>query len=153
MKTILRLEREDILLEVLEMVSFSVPIAGKGAGSEAGRFRFSVRSRTVLVAGLRHAKIGAATCRRLLDQLHLLGFHFFVGCASGVDLSFREALSLSPYRTDAFVACAFAGRMYRARSRGLFAQVVVPPGIPPKAALSSGWSSAARWCCSFPRAP
>ena len=70
-----------------------------------------------------------------MEQFARRNFSFLVGCADGVDCSFRRALAHSPYRERCFVACAFSGRRKRARSDGLFASVVVPEGLPPKAAL------------------
>jgi len=113
------------------MVTFQVPLKEEAEAS----FRFSVAGRAVLLAGSRHGSLPLKTCSQILQQFHHLGFRFFVGCASGIDRCFREALSVSPYRKDSVVACAFSGRVRPARSLGLFASVVVPPGLPPKAAL------------------
>ena len=113
------------------MVEFSVPAAG---GSRA-EFRFSVAGHMVLVAGSRHLEVDGRTCRDLLEGLHLAGFHFFLGCARGVDKSFRKALAQSPFHEEGFVACAFQSRALRERSLGLYAQLVVPEGLAPAAAL------------------
>ncbi len=113
------------------MVEFSVPGV---AGSREG-FRFSVSGHMVLVAGSRHLEVDGRTCRDLLEGFHLAGFHFFLGCARGVDKSFRKALAESPFREEGFVACAFQSRALRERSRGLYAQLVVPEGLAPAAAL------------------
>lgn len=113
------------------MVEFSVAAAG---GSRA-EFRFSVAGHMVLVAGSRHLEVDGRTCRDLLEGLHLAGFHFFVGCARGVDKSFRRALAQSPFREEGFVACAFQSRALHERSLGLYAQLVVPEGLAPAAAL------------------
>ena len=112
-------------------VEFSVPAAG---GNRA-EFRFSVAGHMVLVAGSRHLEVGGRTCRDLLEGLHLAGFHFFIGCARGVDESFRRALAQSPFRKEGFVACAFQSRALRERSRGLYERLVVPEGQTTAAAL------------------
>ena len=113
------------------MVTFQVPLK-----QEAEKpFRFSVAGRSVLLAGSRHGSVPHDTCCQLIQQFHHLGFRFFVGCAAGIDRCFREALSVSPYHKDCVVACAFSSRVYHARSLGLYASVVVPPGLTPAAAL------------------
>jgi hypothetical protein len=113
------------------MVTFQVPLKEK-AGE---RFRFSVPGRAVLLAGRRHGTLPPATCSQLIQQFHHLGFRFFVGCASGIDRCFRESLAESPFRKESVVACAFGNRVHPARSLGLYASVVVPPGLTPAAAL------------------
>jgi hypothetical protein len=113
------------------MVTFQVPLK-----QEADKhFRFSVAGRSVLLAGSRHGVLSTATCSQLIQQFHQLGFRFYVGCASGIDRRFREALAVSPYHKDCVVACAFRNRVRPARSLGLYASVVVPPGLTPAAAL------------------
>ncbi len=113
------------------MVTFRV---SEVAGSRE-RLEFSVSGRMVLVAGSRHLEVAERTCRDVLEGFHNLGFHFFVGCASGVDGSFRQALSESPFRQDGYVACAFGRRAHQAQALGLRAYKVVPEGLHPKAAL------------------
>ena len=113
------------------MVEFIVAAAG---GSRA-EFRFSVAGHMALVAGSRHLEVDRQTCGDLLEGLHLAGFHFFLGCARGVDKSFRRALAQCPFREEGFVACAFQSRALRERSLGLYAQLVVPEGLEPAAAL------------------
>ena len=113
------------------MVTFRVN--GRTGGREG--IEFSVSGRMVLVAGSRHLEVGGRTCSDLLEGFHRLGFHFFVGCARGVDRSFRRALSESAFSEDGFIACAFSSRAHRASSSGLCARVVVPEGLHPKAAL------------------
>ena len=110
------------------MLSVSIPQRG-------GELAFSVSGRMALVAGSRRLEVERSTCRDLLEGFHHAGFHFFVGCARGVDESFRRALAESPFAADGFVACAFPSRARKERARGLFAQVVVPRGLHPKAAL------------------
>jgi hypothetical protein len=108
------------------MVTFSVPV-------KEGYFSFTVPQRSVLFAGSRRLYVSQEICKYLLTQFGEHGFSFYVGCAEGVDRSFRKALSLSGYRKKSFVACAFEER--RKRSYGLYASVVVPDNISPKAAL------------------
>ena len=113
------------------MVSFRV---SEAAGSREG-FEFSVAGRMVLVAGSRHQQVARRTCRDVLEGFHNLGFHFFIGCAGGVDESFKRALADSPFRKDGYIACAFNRRAFQARALGLTAFKVVPEGLHPKAAL------------------
>ena len=96
---------------------------------------FSVADRMFRMAGSRHLNVAERTCRDVLEGFHNLGFHFFVGCARGVDESFRKALSDSPFQKDGYVACAFNRRAHQARYMGLRAFKVVPEGLHPKAAL------------------
>ena len=123
------------------MVTFQVPLK-----QEAGEpFRFSVAGRSVLLAGSRHGSMPHDTCCQIIQQFHHLGFRFFVGCAAGIDRCFREARAVSPYHKDCVVACAFSSRVHPARSLGLYASVVVPPGLPPAAALRR--SRCTTGCC------
>jgi hypothetical protein len=115
------------------MVCFCIP--PKQAGGQES-VQFSVASHPVLLAGSRHRIVPDELCQAIIQQFHHLGFHFYIGCAAGVDRCFRSALAESPYHNDGFVACAFASRVWQFRSLGLFAQVVVPPHLPPKAALA-----------------
>ena len=111
------------------MVSFQV------AGEPA--LQFKVAARSVLVAGSRSAEVEISTCAALIERFRRHGFGFFVGCAAGVDASFRQALADSECGPDeVFVGCAFSRRALRCRAEGLFASVVVPESIPPKAALA-----------------
>ena len=112
------------------MVSFSVPVRESGA-----EFRFSVEELGVLFAGSRHGEVRQEVCRALVQGLARDGFSFWVGCASGVDRCFREALSESEYADRAFVGCAFRRRVRALSTYGLSASVVVPEGLSPKAAL------------------
>ena len=112
------------------MVSFIVPVGGGGP-----EFRFSVDELGVLFAGSRHGEVPQAVCRPLIGGLARDGFSFWVGCASGVDRSFRKALSTSEYADRVFVGCAFGRRVRSLSNYGLFASVVVPKGLSPKAAL------------------
>jgi len=107
------------------MVTFCVPQAEGGCGE----FRFAVAGSTAMLAGSRSLKIDEQTCREILGGLARLGLGFYVGCGPGVDESFRRALSHSPWRRDAWVACASRRRAWAARSLGLDAFVVVPRGL------------------------
>ena len=112
------------------MVSFSVPVRGGRA-----EFRFSVQRLGVLFAGSRNRKVPEEVCRALISGLAGDGFSFWVGCASGVDRCFREALSESAYTDRVLVGCAFRRRVRALSNYGLSASVVVPQGLSPKAAL------------------
>ena len=114
------------------MVTFNIPIQGS---REEEVFRFSVVPRSVLFAGSRYRQVQQELCAELIRELHQEGFSFMVGCAHGVDRSFRQALAQNHYKEQALVACAFARRTHYPYSYGLDAFVVVPPGIPPRAAL------------------
>jgi hypothetical protein len=70
--------------------------------------RLSVQEAGVLLAGSRHRTVPQAVCRGLAEGLGSQGFAFLVGCAPGVDRSFRQALSESRYAESTLVACAFA---------------------------------------------
>lgn len=117
------------------MLTFCVPTHERDGEAGESEVRFSVPELSVLFAGSRFSEVPQTTCGALVEQFARHNFSFLVGCADGVDCSFRRALSGSPYRERCFVACAFHGRRKRARSHGLFASVVVPEGLPPKAAL------------------
>ncbi len=113
------------------MVTFSVPLKDSKKGSF---FEFNVDGGSVLFAGSRHEAIPLQVCKDLVSAFGSLGFSFFTGCASGVDESFRKALSLSKFKDHSTVACAFKDRAKRIKEiRSLF---VVPQGLPPKVALA-----------------
>jgi len=114
------------------MVTFHVPFLQSGG---RGEFRFSVSERAVLFAGSRYAELPSRTCSLLISEFARLGFGFLVGCARGVDNSFRRALAHSSYRERCFVACAFPQRVKSVSCLGLDAGVVVPQNLQPKAAL------------------
>jgi hypothetical protein len=111
------------------MTTFSIPLKNKQF------YSFTVPRDCVLIAGSRHRHVPQQTCKDLLQAFDSNGFTFYVGCANGVDRSFRRALSQSPYQDHCFVACAFKHRTYPEYSYGLYASVVVPPNLPPVAAL------------------
>jgi hypothetical protein len=112
------------------MVRFCVARAEGGRGA----FRFGVCGNTALLAGSRGHQIDERTCRDILGDLARLGLGFYVGCGGGVDESFRRALSHSPWRRDAWIACTSRRRAWAARSLGLDAFVVVPRGLAPEVA-------------------
>ena len=97
-------------------------------------FRFCLTPGAVLAAGSRHGRVPEGVCSHLVESFCSQGVGFLVGCAPGVDNSFRLALSRSRYVDFAFVACAFPNRAKK--SYGLFASVVVPPGLSPAASLA-----------------
>ena len=113
------------------MVQFSVPV--KTAQKKECFFSFSVIENAVMFAGSRNASVTQRVANALIKSFARLGFSFFVGCARGVDQCFRKALANSNYHSKTFVACAFAQRLNR--SFGLFASVVVPKNVHPKAAF------------------
>ena len=124
------------------MVSFSVPV--KHGGS---RFRFSVQKLGVLFAGSRHQEVPQYICKSLIHGLAGDGFSFWVGCANGVDRSFRKSLSESAFTDRVFVGCAFKGRVKALSNYGLSASVVVPQGLSPKAALRRRTLYLVKRCC------
>lgn len=116
------------------MVTFSVPRSGTGCTEE--RVCFSVPDGAVLFAGSRRGVVPAPTASLLVAGLSRLGFSFLVGCAAGVDERFRYTLSLSAETEEhTFVACAFEKRAVEIGRTGLFASVVVPAEVSPRAAL------------------
>jgi len=133
------------------MVSFQV------GGAPSGRvLRFSVPEAGVLVAGSRGRQVPQAVCRLLVQGLGRQGFAFLVGCAPGVDRSFRQALSGSRYAVRTLVACAFRSRVRALSGSGLGTCWVVPPGLSPKAALRRRTLWLVKRCCLavlFPEDP
>jgi len=130
------------------MVTFSIPIKATDVVSvtesktkssnkqkEQQFFSFSVPQMSVLFAGSRYKVVSQRVCKPLVHALAKQGFSFLVGCANGVDRSFRLAISNSQYHDRCFVACAFSKRLKHSYTYGLFASVVVPKNITPKAAL------------------
>ena len=112
------------------MITFRIPLK---KGNQF--FSFSLARHCVLLAGSRHTQVAQQTCKDLLQAFDHNGFTFYVGCAKGVDRSFRRALSQSTYQDHCFVACAFSNRTNPIYSYGLYASVVVPANLPPVAAL------------------
>ncbi len=71
------------------MITFHVPTQTEAADSLV----FCVPARAVLFAGSRHGTLAPLTASRLVDRLTGAGFGFLVGCAPGIDASFRQAVS------------------------------------------------------------
>jgi len=113
------------------MVQFSIPV--KSESNSRRFFNFAVRENAVMFAGSRFGLVPNSVCTQLVEQFSKLGFGFFVGCANGVDDCFRKAISETDAVTKSFVACAYMHRLER--SYGIFASVVVPFEVSPKAAL------------------
>lgn len=133
------------------MVRFRVSAAGSRKG-----LRFAVQEAGVLVAGNRNRELPQPVCRDLVEGLGEQGFAFLVGCAPGVDRSFRQALSESRYAESTLVACAFRSRVRALSSYGLASCWVVPPGLSPKAALRRRTLWLVKRCCLavlFPEDP
>ena len=68
-------------------------------------------------AGSRHGSVSGA--QSLVSVLASRGASFLVGCAPGVDQSFREALV--PYASRTTVHCAFPSRVRNVEQAGLYA--------------------------------
>lgn len=117
------------------MVTFTIPIPGSKQSGQEPSFSFSVKEQAVMLAGSRNRDLPLDMCKDLVKELRLKGFGFLVGCAYGVDRSFRQALCYAPYHKHTFVACAFETRTAPIHSFGLDAFVVVPKNSPPKTAL------------------
>jgi hypothetical protein len=103
-------------------------------GVEAARaFRLWVQPLGVLLAGSRSGRLPEALCRGVVRRLAAEGFSFLVGCAPGVDWSFRLALTQEGLARRSFVVCASRERL--SRSCGLPASVVVAEGLSMAAAF------------------
>ena len=78
------------------------------------------------------SRLDPQLCRDVAEGLSRLGFGFFVGCARGVDESFRSVPADSPWREDTWVACAVRSRACASRRQGLDASVAAgrPPRVP-----------------------
>jgi hypothetical protein len=114
------------------MVTFHVPTQREAQE----RLVFSVPERAVLLAGSRNGTVAPQTARALVDHVSQAGFGLLVGCAPGIDESFRLAVSRNEdARETSFIACAFASRLTESQSAGLTAGVVVPDGLSAAAAL------------------
>jgi hypothetical protein len=128
------------------MVKISIPINEHTQEGKQQYFTFAVHAQAVMLAGSRNLELPPTLCDNLVAKLYALRFHFFVGCAQGVDQSFRKALARTPANKNAFVACAFYERMKHENTCGLYASVVVPDKIPPAAALARRTIWMARRC-------
>jgi hypothetical protein len=116
------------------MLQFSVPLKSPAHSGDRPNFTFSVSDNAVLFAGSRNVQLPNRVCSTIISGFARLGkANFLVGCAHGVDESFRAAFSRSAHAHEVFVACAFKNRVQNCN--GLFAYHVVPPGVPPKGAL------------------
>ena len=132
------------------MVTFTVGV------SQAVPKSFSVDTAGVLLAGSRHGQVPGTVCRSLLQGLAELNFSFWVGCAPGVDYSFRKALSSLQYHNRVFIGCAFPSRVRSSSLCGLPGNLVVPFGLHPKAALRRRTLYLVKRCCMavlFPEDP
>ena len=88
-------------------------------------------SGVVCFAGSRYGSVPEATV--LVSLLTSNGVSFLVGCATGVDRSFRQALV--PYASRTTVHCAFPARARQIAQSGLAAVCSVGNAPPPAAAL------------------
>ena len=70
-------------------------------------------------AGSRYGAVEQNTCHQLLSSFSRRGFSFLVGCAPGIDESFRTALAGSESRSRCTVHCAFPSRMRAVEPTGL----------------------------------
>ena len=119
-------------------------------------FEESCGGRRVLFAGGRRGRVSPQLGRGLAEELHRRGFCFLVGCADGVDASFRAALAEERYRAHTIVACAFAARQRQALVAGLDARWVVASGLPARLALRRRTLWLVQRCCLvvlFPQWP
>ena len=128
------------------MVQISIPINPFSKKGPQKYFSFNVQPHSVMLAGSRNLELSQEYCKPIVRELHNRGFGFFVGCAFGVDRSFRKVLASEPFKARTFVACAFPYRTKDKHSFGLFASVVVPENIPIPAALARRTIWMARRC-------
>ena len=70
-------------------------------------------------AGSRRGRVGGEVSLAVLTALVRQGFHFAVGCASGIDLCIRDAVASSGLVKQGTVHCAFPSRVREAQSHGL----------------------------------
>lgn len=87
------------------MITFTVPVKTKRSQDAGEHFRFSVPKRGVVLAGSRNLNLPYDYCSSMVDAFGNLGFSFFVGCAAGVDRSFRKALAVSNWNDKTLMAC------------------------------------------------
>ena len=120
------------------MISFSIPVR---SGRSNDFFDFTVDSHSVLFAGSRFLSVEDQTAKDLVNIFGSIGFSFLTGCASGVDDSFRLALSRSDYKDRAVIGLAFPDRIDRCYG---LSSLVVSKGFPPKVALARRTI----WMCS-----
>ena len=135
------------------MHTFSVPVREHPTREV---YSFSVPQQSVVLAGSRNLELPEFYCSKLAEAFSRHGFSFFIGCARGVDQSFRKALASSPWKEHTMVACAFESRKEVRYSYGLYATKVVPDNLPPKAALHRRTVWMVKRCsmvCLFPEYP
>ena len=116
------------------MISFHVPLSMKEEGGGVKEF-FSFplqKGSTVCFAGSRNQTVSSQVCRDLVSGFGRLGFSFIIGCANGVDASFRSALAESEYKDKSFVACCYSYRV--PKISGLSCGLVVPEEVHPRSA-------------------
>lgn len=113
------------------MAMFSIPYQSNGKN---GFFDFTIPHDCVLFAGSRHLSVDRQVCNDLINEFGSLGFSFLIGCAKGVDESFRDALAGSDYADSVTVACAFNSKVKK--FLGAFKLYSVKEGLPPKVALA-----------------
>jgi hypothetical protein len=113
------------------MLKFGIPV---GRDAEASGVPRSQPQRTaVLLAGSRSRGLPEALCRGIVRRLAVEGFGYLVGCAPGVDRSFRLALAREGLARSSVVACASRERL--SRSCGLPVAMVAPEWLSMAAAL------------------
>src|SRR5512145_3377625 len=117
------------------MVKISIPTNAPAPYIKSKFFSFSVHAHSIMFAGSRNLTLKPELCQSLVSRLYETGFHFFVGCAPGVDRCFRQALAHTPFDKRTFVACAFHKRTGKETNYGLDANVVVPENLNPATAL------------------
>jgi hypothetical protein len=66
---------------------------------------FLLPQQWVVLAGSRNLELPEFYCSKLVEAFSRNGFFFFIGCARGVDRSFRKALASSPWKEHTMVAC------------------------------------------------
>jgi len=114
------------------MVTFHVPTRNTASDPLV----FKVPERVVLLAGSRHGVVAPQTAEGLVEHLCRAGFGLLIGCAPGIDASFRQVVSRNEAaRESSFIACAFAHRIGPSEDVGLTAGVVVPDGLSAAASL------------------
>ena len=111
---------------------FSIPVKSSDQGNR-DFFSFTIAYQPVLFSGSQRQMLPLRICQDLISVFCSQNKGVMTGCSSGVEKSFRYAMSLSPYADRAMVSCAASDRQERAY--GLYAPVVVPEGLSLKAAL------------------
>lgn len=115
------------------MAPFTLHTPGPSGSAEV--ITFSVPPGPVAFAGSRNSGVSPLTCSLLFQILSSLDFSFMTGCASGVDHSFRDAMTDSIFTGQSLVACAFKKRFELAQAQGLNASFVTSPNLHPVPAL------------------